>query len=111
MSTVVIKSIDRGKVKDAVHQYARQLRQQHPEVTRVIWFGSWITGYPSPGSDVDICLVLSHSDLPIRDRLPEYLPSRFPVGIDLHIYTQNEMDHLSQSAAGWYQAITSGIDI
>jgi predicted nucleotidyltransferase len=111
LSTVVIKSIDRGKVQEAVQQYARQLRQQHPEVTRVIWFGSWITGYPSPGSDVDICLVLSHSDLPIRERLPEYLPSRFPVGIDLHIYTQNELDHLRQSAAGWYQAINSGIDI
>jgi uncharacterized protein len=111
LNTVVIRSIDRGKIQNAVRDYARQLRQDHPEITRVIWFGSWINGYPSPGSDVDICLVLSSADKPARDRLPDYLPSRFPVGIDLHIYTQNELDHLRQSSPGWYQAIMSGIDV
>jgi predicted nucleotidyltransferase len=111
LSTAVIRSIDREKVQDAVHEYARQLRQRHPEVIRLIWFGSWVNGYPTPGSDVDICLILSTTDKPLRDRLPDYLPVRFPVGIDLQIYTQNELDHISQSSPGWYQAITSGIDI
>ena len=111
MSSVVIRSIDRDKVQEAVSEYARHLRQTHPEILRVIWFGSWITGYPSPGSDVDICLVLSRADKPIRERLPVYLPSRFPVGVDLFIYTQNELDHLQQASPGWYQAITSGIDV
>jgi len=111
LSSVVIRSIDRGKIQNAVREYSRQLHKEHPEILRVIWFGSWINGYPSPGSDVDICLVLSSADKPVRDRLPDYLPTRFPVGIDLQIYTQNELDHLRQSSPGWYQAITSGIDV
>jgi hypothetical protein len=39
----VIRSIDRDKVQEAVSEYARHLRQTHPEILRVIWFGSWIT--------------------------------------------------------------------
>jgi hypothetical protein len=31
--------------------------------------------------------------------------------MDLFIYTQNELDHLQQASPGWYQAITSGIDV
>ncbi len=111
MNTVVIRSIDREKTQNAVREYSRQLRQDHPEIIRVIWFGSWINGYPSPGSDVDICLVLSTTAKPLRDRLPDYLPVKFPVGIDLHIYTQTELDHLRESSPGWYQAIMSGIDV
>ncbi len=111
MNTVVIRSIDRAKVQGAVQEYARQIRQSHPEVLRVIWFGSWVTGHPTPGSDVDICLVLSWADKPVRERLPEYLPSKFPVGVDLFIYTQDELEQLQQASPGWYQAIASGIDV
>ncbi len=111
MNSVVIRSIDREKVRQAVSEYAQRLRQTRPEVLRVIWFGSWVTGHPTPGSDVDICLVLSRADKPVRDRLPDYLPSKFPVGIDLFIYTQSELDHLQQTSPGWYRAIVSGIDV
>jgi predicted nucleotidyltransferase len=52
-------------------------------MTRIIWFGSWINGYLGPGSDLDICLVVSHTGLLARDRLPNYLPAGYPVGLDL----------------------------
>lgn len=111
MNSVVIRSIDREKVQEAVREYARRLRQSRPEVMRIIWFGSWVTGYPAPGSDVDLCVVVSKADKPIRERLPDYLPSKFPLGVDIFVYTQDELDHLRQSAPGWHQAISSGIEL
>jgi predicted nucleotidyltransferase len=111
LNSVVIKSIDRDLIKKAVASYAEQIRFQHPEVTRVIWFGSWVKGLPSPGSDVDLCLIVSSSDKSQRDRLPDFLPGKFPVGIDLFIYTIDEFERLRNASPGWYEAITSGQEI
>jgi predicted nucleotidyltransferase len=110
-STVVIKSVDQDQIRKAVASFAAQIRKQHPEVERVIWFGSWVTGLPTPGSDVDLCLILSSSAKSPRDRISDYLPLGFPVGVDLFAYTNNEFEHLKHSSPGWYEAITSGVEI
>lgn len=91
--------------------YVGDLRCQHPEIVRVIWFGSWVTGLPMPGSDVDLCLILKSSEKPLQDRVPDYLPLGFPVGIDLFAYTQAEFEDLNESSPGWYKAISSGVEI
>lgn len=111
MNSVVIKSVHKEKIREAVAAYANQLRQEHPEIKRIIWFGSWITGLPTPGSDVDLCLVLSFSAKPPRERISDYLPLGFPVGIDLFAYTETELERLKHTSPGWYKAITSGIEI
>ena len=46
-----------------------------------------------------------------RDRISDYLPLGFPMGVDLFTHTQTEFEHLRQSSPGWYQAITTGVDI
>jgi len=111
LNTVVIKSIDRKRIKSAVEAYVAGLRLTHPEIERIIWFGSWVTGLPSPGSDVDLCLIISASDKPRRERLPDYLPVGFPVGIDLFVYTRQEFDQLGVESPGWHRAISSGVEI
>ena len=111
LNSVIIKSIERKRVESEVAKYVSDLCAHHPEIVRVIWFGSWVTGLPSPGSDVDLCLILSSSNRRPRDRASEYLPVGFPVGIDLLVYTQEEFDQLPQRSPGLYEAITSGNDI
>ena len=111
MNSVVIKSIDREQIQKAVHAYVDELRSLHPEIERVIWFGSWVSGLPSPGSDVDLCLIVSATDKIPRDRSSGYLPLGFPVGVDLVVYTPDELERLRESSPGWYTAITSGKEI
>jgi predicted nucleotidyltransferase len=111
LNSVVIKSINRDQIRRSVLNYAAQLRKQHPEIERIIWFGSWVSGLPSPGSDVDICLLLSESNTPVHDRVSVYLPVGFPVGVDLCVYTMQEFQELKRSSPGWYAAITSGENI
>jgi predicted nucleotidyltransferase len=108
LNSVIFKSTDRELIKKAVQLYAAQLRKEHPEIERIIWFGSWVTGLPAPGSDVDLCLILSKSDKPARDRMSDYLPLGFPVGVDLFAYTHEEFERLSP---GWKKAISSGMNM
>lgn len=110
MSSVVFKYADRSLVQSAVSAYAARLRQEHAEIERIIWFGSWRTGIPSPGSDVDLCLVVSASDIPFHERASKYLPLGFPVGVDLLVYTTSEFERLKTSSPGMYAAITAGTD-
>ncbi|OGO32638.1 MAG: DNA polymerase III subunit beta [Chloroflexi bacterium RBG_16_54_18] len=111
MSSVVIKSIDRNKIHRAVNKFNRRIRLEHPEISRVIWFGSWIHGHPVPGSDVDLCLILNHTDLPPRDRISKYLPVGFPVGLDLLVYTQQEFELLDEISPGLKREILKGKDL
>lgn len=111
MNSVVIKSADRDLISRAVTSYVARLREEHREVEKVIWFGSWINGIPTPGSDVDLCLILSSSEKPMRERIPDYLPVGFPVGIELFPYTRKEFEELGKKSPSWYRAIMSGKEL
>jgi predicted nucleotidyltransferase len=108
---VVIKSIDKNQVRDAVAAYVAGLRDKHPEIQQVIWFGSWVDGLPVPGSDVDLCLIVSSCDKHPRDRISDYLPVGFPTGIDLVVYTEEEFNRLPESSPGFHKAITTGVEV
>ncbi len=111
LTTVVFRSANKEKIRQAVHAFAAELRVKHPEIRRIIWFGSWVTGRPLPYSDVDICIILTRSDKTMRDRIPDYLPFGFPVGIDLFPYTENEFRELAKQHPSWYNAIRTGIEV
>ena len=98
----MVKSVDRAAIVQAVKVFVAELEAKHSEIERVIWFGSWVNGLPTPGSDVDICLILSASDKPIRERSVKYLPVGFPVGMDLFAYTRAEFERLREKSPTWY---------
>ena len=110
-NSVEIKWTDPEKVARAVHDHASRLKRENPKVERVIWFGSRVNGLPTPGSDVDLCIVVSQDDRRRRDRIPDFLPTGFPVGIDLFVYTRDEFARLQEESPHFYEAITSGIDV
>jgi hypothetical protein len=44
----------------------------------------------------------------MRDRIPDYLPDRFPFPLDLVVVTERELTELAQRAPSWHRAIVSG---
>jgi len=68
-----------------------------PRVEEVVVFGSFAAGNYAPGSDIDVLVVLRSSDRNVRDRVPEYLPGPFPVGVDLFPFTREEIAERSPS--------------
>lgn len=97
MSSVVIKSVDKEKLRRSVDDYAARLLSSHPEVEEVVVFGSFAKGNYSPGSDIDIFILLTRSDKSVRDRIPDFLPGAFPVSVDLFPYTKEEIASLEPS--------------
>lgn len=97
LTSVVIKSIDERYVRKLLDQYAATLLASNPLVEEIVVFGSFEKGTYAPGSDVDIAVVLTQSAKPPRDRVPELLPSTFPLGIDLFPYTREELGRPSLS--------------
>ncbi len=95
--SVEIKSVDEGNVRHCVDEYARKLFAQHAEVEEVVVFGSFANGNYSPGSDVDVFILLNRSSKSVRERIPEYLPGAFPVGVDLFPFTKEEVQSLGSS--------------
>lgn len=91
MSGVVVKSVDVDRVRRAMDAYAERLLAAHAEIDEIVVFGSFAEGTWSPGSDLDVFLVLSEADRPVRERIPRYLPGAFPVGVDLFPFTRAEV--------------------
>jgi predicted nucleotidyltransferase len=94
LSTVSITYFDKDAVWRALDEYVRTLVVRHPEIEQIIVFGSLVTGTPVPGSDVDLLIVLTRSDRRFLDRIPTFLPSGFPVGVDVFPYTREELERM-----------------
>ena len=84
-----VRYADPERIRRAVRDYAESLRATHPEIRALRWFGSWVKGSATVGSDVDFCIIVDKSDKPRRDRICDYLPLTFPVGIDLFILVEH----------------------
>jgi len=93
----VVKSIDADEVRRAVEAYVAHLFATVPEAEEVIVFGSFATGTWAPGSDVDMLIVLSASALPIHERVPAFLPGRFPTAVDVFPFTRAELGERRES--------------
>jgi predicted nucleotidyltransferase len=96
LTTVSVTYFDREGVRQAVDEYVHALAARHRELEEVVLFGSLASGTPVPGSDVELVLVLSSSDRPFRERIPLFLPGRFPVGVDVFPYTRAEIQRMRQ---------------
>ena len=96
-NSVVVKSVDYAAVRREMDGYARRLLATRPDVEEIIVFGSFEKGNYAPGSDLDVFIILTRSDRPVRERIPELLPGPFPVPTDIFPYTREEMTSLTPS--------------
>lgn len=94
MSTVRVTYFDRDRVEAALAEHVRRLTARHAEIEEIVLFGSLVTGTPVPGSDVDLLIILTDSDRRFLDRIPTFLPSGFPTGVDVFPYTRAELERM-----------------
>jgi predicted nucleotidyltransferase len=110
--SVKVTFTNREQILKALENLIQEWTQQHPELERVILFGSFARGDYFPGSDVDVLLILEKSDQSLLNRIREFLPSHFPVDIDVFPYTKDEVQHIRKephSLVG--QALSEGKQI
>jgi predicted nucleotidyltransferase len=76
-----------------------------PAVEQVWCVGSYARGDWGVGSDIDIVVILTHSDLAPNERYRIYYPSRLPVPADLWVHTLAELETLAARAPGLWRRI------
>ena len=95
--TVKVFSLDRTRIGEALRELVESRYRPDLNVAAVHLFGSFAWGTPVPGSDLDLLVVIDHDPRPARDRIPDYLPGRFPIGVDVLVWTRAEWEeHLAQ---------------
>jgi predicted nucleotidyltransferase len=82
------------KTREELRRAVAELAGRRPEIQSVFLFGSLARGDAAPGSDADLLVILSHSDLPFPERIPVYLPDGCRIGVDVFPYTQEEFDDM-----------------
>jgi uncharacterized protein len=92
--SVKVTFTDREQILKALENLIQEWTQQHPELEKVILFGSFARGDYFPGSDLDVLLMLENSDQPLLNRIRQFLPTHFPVDIDVFPYTQAEIKRI-----------------
>lgn len=111
-STVKITYFDEAAVWQALRDFVSSLVECHPEVQKIVLFGSLARGDCVPGSDVDLLLVIATSDAPFPRRIADYTPASFPVGVDLFPYTGEELTKMMTEGNSFLQrALREGIVI
>ena len=102
-NSVRVFSLDIPEIQRALEKFVAELARR-PEVLKIILFGSMVNDRCAPGSDVDILVVISESDKPFRNRVPDYLPRRFPVGLDVFPYTEGKPTAWPSLVRPWQKA-------
>lgn len=112
LSSVRIYWLDSQTIVEKLKATALQMKAQHPEIERVLLFGSLARGEAVPGSDADLLVILSSSDLTFLERIPRYLPTGLPLGVDVFVYTREELDRMLEKGNTFItQAIRESIPL
>lgn len=90
--TVRVFSLDRTRIDKALRALVESRYRPDGNVAAVYVFGSFAWGTPAPGSDLDLLLVVERDPRLPRDRIPDYLPGVFPVGVDVLVWTRAEWE-------------------
>lgn len=108
--SVSVTWLDRERALRAIKAAARRLGRRRREIKKIVLFGSLARGDAVPGSDADLLVVLSSSDLRYRDRQGIYRPHGFGGPIDVFPYTEDEIASLlSDRNAFLREALDHGI--
>jgi predicted nucleotidyltransferase len=84
-------------VTRAIRAWASSLAKEHPQVTRVAYFGSYARGDWGVGSDLDLLVITCRCDRPFLERSLDFDTLGLPVPADLLIYTEEEWERLQNT--------------
>jgi hypothetical protein len=92
----VLRWPDAATVDRAVRRWAEAVALSRKEVRCIGYFGSYARGDWGVGSDLDVIVVVEHSDRPFEQRGAEWDTTSLPVPADLLVYTVEEWQALNR---------------
>ncbi len=105
LNSSVLKWPDAQTVERALHRWMEKVVRRRTDVTRIGYFGSYARGDWGVGSDLDLIIVLDHSEQPFTRRSVEWDTAELPVPVDVLVYTEEEWRSLNQERRQVSQAV------
>ena len=103
--------VSRHRMLALARTMAARIRARHPEVSRVVLFGSYARGDFTARSDMDLLVVLKSSDVPVKDRIGEFLQECTAYPTDVFPLTEEELaKRLWEGDPFWTRAVREGVD-
>lgn len=87
----------RSEVEHSLARWAAKAASRRPELVRAGYFGSYARGSEGVGSDLDVLLVVSATNLERMRRPIEWDLTALPVPVDLVVLTVAEWDEAQGS--------------
>ena len=91
----IFRAVARDRVLSELRQWSVAQKRSHPEVVRIGVFGSYARGDYSPGSDVDLLVIVRESTEPMwYMRAIGFDTLILTVPADVFVYTEAECDRM-----------------
>ncbi len=87
---------NRESVIGALQDWAAKAKETHPQLLQVGYFGSYARGDWGVGSDLDVVLMVTESELPFERRSAQWDLTALPVPVDVLVYTPAEWEKIVQ---------------
>ena len=94
LNSSVLKWPDAQAVDQAARRWANRVVRQRQGVRRIGYFGSYARGDWGVGSDLDLIVIVDHSERAFEKRSSEWDATELPVPADVLVYTQAEWQTL-----------------
>jgi len=104
-NSVKVVFADKANVLRQLEDYVKRIKQTHPEVERVGYFGSYANDTYGPASDVDLLIILQQSDKRFLDRIPDFLLENLSICCDVFPYTSEEIEKMQIQNNPWIRHI------
>lgn len=90
LTSPVLKWPEPQKVIQALKDWADKLVKTEAGIVRIGYFGSYARGDWGVGSDLDLVIIVDHSDEPFEMRTSRFDTLELPVPADILVYTLEE---------------------
>lgn len=91
LSSAKPKFVNKNEVLELARTTARRMGSKHPNVVKILLFGSFARNDFGVHSDLDLLIILESSQKSVPDRIADFLEDAFDYPTDVFPYTEQEM--------------------
>lgn len=109
LGSVKIQSVDYNALMGTLKRIAAIIKITHPHVKKVYLFGSFSKGNYTPESDVDVLIIVKHTDMPFLQRGDSFLDpfKDVPFDVNILVYTEDEIKMMQKREYPFIRQITN----